>query len=292
MNLTNWTLKSDVLAKVKQDGNNLRFAAPELQADHDVVIEAFKETEESFYFACQSLKKDEHFALQLLQINHQSLNLFPELHIKNKALIIYGIQNVHPGFIRFDEELILNNPKYNVYFLNGLVKYLRNGGMRNLQLSKRLRITENRFLSIKSTNELAIYAEHVRNGHISIEQWDELSECYYNKIISKSLNKLDRKNFLNLEFRLKSNILALCSKNKDVWEAAVLKKGVLDSDEGFNLVLSKLSKITSCGNGYHHIDSLFTCAAHATKFPQFEDCHHNGCPLYEDMGQDYSGTPF
>ena len=292
MNLTNWTLKSDVLAKVKQDGNNLRFAAPELQADHDVVIEAFKETEESFYFACRSLKKDEHFALQLLQINHQSLYLFPELLIKNKALIIYGIRNVHPGFIRFDEELILNNPKYNVYFLNGLVKYLRHDGMRNLQLSKRLRISESRFLSIKSTNELAIYAEHLRNGHISMEQWDELSECYYNKIISKSLNKLDRKNFLNLEFRLKSNILALCSKNKDVWEAAVLKKGVLDSDEGFNLVLSKLSKITSCENGYHHIDSLFTCAADTTKFPQFEDCHHSGCPLYENMGPDYSGTPF
>lgn len=292
MNLTNWTLKSDVLAKVKQDGNNLRFAAPELQADHDVVIEAFKETEESFYFACRSLKKDEHFALQLLQINHQSLYLFPELLIKNKALIIYGIQNVHPGFIRFDEELILNNPKYNVYFLNGLVKYLRNGGMKYLELSKRLRISESRFLSIKSTNELAIYAEHLRNGHISMGQWDELSESYYNKIISKSLNKLDRKNFLNLEFRLKSNILALCSKNKDVWEAAVLKKGVLDSDEGFNLVLSKLSKITSCENGYHHIDSLFTCAANATKFPQFEECHYSGCPLYENMGPDYSGTPF
>ena len=173
-----------------------------------------------------------------------------------------------------------------------MVKYLRHDGMRNLQLSKRLRISESRFLSIKSTNELAIYAEHLRNGHISMEQWDELSECYYNKIISKSLNKLDRKNFLNLEFRLKSNILALCSKNKDVWEAAVLKKGVLDSDEGFNLVLSKLSKITSCENGYHHIDSLFTCAADATKFPQFEDCHHSGCPLYENMGPDYSGTPF
>ena len=41
MKFTNWTLKSDVLAKVKQDGNNLRFAAPELKADHDVVIEAF-----------------------------------------------------------------------------------------------------------------------------------------------------------------------------------------------------------------------------------------------------------
>ena len=292
MNLTNWTLKSDVLAKVKQDGNNLRFAAPELQADHDVVIEAFKETEESFYFACQSLKKDEDFALQLLQINHQSLYLFPELLIKNKALIIYGIQNVHPGFIRFDDELILNNPKYNVYFLNGLVKYLRDGGNRNLELSKRLRISESRFLSIKSTNELAIYAEHARNGHISMEQWDELSECYFNKIISKSLNKLDRKNFLNLEFRLKSNILALCSKNKDVWEAAVLKKGLLDSDEGFNLVLSKLSKITSCENRYHHIDSLFRCAADAGKFPQFEDCHHIGCPLYENIGPDYSGTPF
>ena len=292
MNLTNWTSKSDVLAKVKQDGNNLRFAAPELQADHDVVIEAFKETEESFYFACQSLKKDEDFALQLLKINHQSLHLFPELHIKNKALIIYGIQYVHPGFIRFDDELILNNPEYNVYFLNGLVKYLRDNGMRNLQLSKRLRISENRFLSKKSTNELAIYAEHVRNGHISMDQWDELSECYYNKIISKSLNKLDRKNFPKLDYRLKSNIVALCSKNKDVWEAAVLKKGLRDSDEGFNLVLSKLSKMTSCGNGYHHIDSLFTCAANATKFPQYEDCHHNGCPLYENMGQDYSDIPF
>ena len=48
MNESSWNNKSSVLKKVKQDGNNLRFASPNLRADRSIVFEAFRETEERF----------------------------------------------------------------------------------------------------------------------------------------------------------------------------------------------------------------------------------------------------
>ena len=258
MKFTNWTLKSDVLAKVKQDGNNLRFAAPELKADHDVVIEAFKETEESFYFACESLKSNSDFALKLLKINSFSLSLFKKKTYKNKELTLFCIENIHPSFILCNEDMILNNPEYNLIFLNATIKYLHFS-----RHSLEDTINANR-------NLLPRCLRKDLDDH-----WYQNGRDPFITVLARSLVKLDLKSFKKLDKTFKSKVLDIFSKTEDIWESA-LTKDILGSEGNFNLISHKLNKLTACPSFPYFIDYLFMTNEVFT--PSYYGCRLRNCP--------------
>ena len=272
MNITNWTLKSDVLAKVKQDGNNLRFAAPELKADHDVVIEAFKETEESFYFACESLKSNSDFALKLLKINSFSLSLFKKKTYRNKELTLFCIENIHPSFILCNEDMILNNPEYNLIFLNATIKYL-NLGRHSLEQT----INANR-------NLLPRCLRKDLDDH-----WYQDAEDPFITVLARSLVKLDLKSFKKLDKKFKSRVLDIFSKTEDIWESA-LTKDILGSEGNFNLISHKLNKLTACPSFPFFIDYLFMTTEVFT--PSLYGCRISNCPCRNLEPHDEEDIPF
>ena len=122
MNESSWNNKSSVLKKVKQDGNNLRFASPNLKADRSIVFEAFRETEESIYFADPSLLEDSSFVCKLLKTNIHCYSFLPKNIQTHQECVLTAIKNGNPFFILFNPS-ILNDSEQNLAFLNATADF-------------------------------------------------------------------------------------------------------------------------------------------------------------------------
>lgn len=270
MDKSSWNNKSSVLKKVKQDGNNLRFASPNLKADRSIVFEAFRETEESIYFADPSLLEDSSFVCKLLKTNIHCYSFLPKNIQTHQECVLTAIKNGNPFFILFNPS-ILNDSEQNLAFLNATADFFE---------QHRLTDPEERTLDLLhwiEKFELSIRQPRER----SIDRGSSVDTFF--GYIADGLKKLDQESFYNLNELLRTRIVKICGNNNDIWAEAVFNNLIKDDQEFDLLIKQKINQIFSCENAYSHVEALFTS--------NFDETFNNGCyvkscPMYS-MGTEY-----
>lgn len=270
MNESSWNNKSSVLKKVKQDGNNLRFASPNLRADRSIVFEAFRETEESIYFADPSLLEDLSFVCKLLKTNIHCYSFLPKNIQTRQECVLTAIKNGNPFFILFKPS-ILNDSEQNLVFLNATADFFEHH--RRTDPDERtqalLNWIEKFALSINQPIERTTF--HKSN----------LDDFF--RHISAGLKKLDQESFYNLNELLRTRIVKICGNNNDIWAEAVFNNLIKNEQEFDSLIKQIINQIFSCENAFSHVEALFTS--------NFDETFNNGCyvkscPMYS-MGTEY-----
>lgn len=81
-----------VLAAVKMDGYELRYASDRLQADRTIVLEAVKKTIHAFEHASKKLKNDKKFVLQIIKIDGYALRYASKRLRNNEEIVLAAIR--------------------------------------------------------------------------------------------------------------------------------------------------------------------------------------------------------